>query len=86
MKLISTDFTDCPHTALLYARGKRGVVLVVDIPADTTRVTEELWLAGPARRLMIWGEFDRFIVAILLRDPPTRRIEGADHLVSNTST
>jgi len=64
-RLISTDFTDCPHTALLYAHGKRGVALVVDIPANTARVTEEFWLAGPARRLMVWGSFDGFIVAIL---------------------
>ncbi|MBN2193310.1 MAG: hypothetical protein JW751_10885, partial [Polyangiaceae bacterium] len=25
-----TDFTDCPYTALLYAKGPKGVVLVVD--------------------------------------------------------
>ena len=61
--VFSTDFTDCPHTALLYATGRRGVVLVLDVPAKTNRVTEELWLGGPAKRLMVWGRFDKFIVA-----------------------
>lgn len=27
--VVGTDFTDCPRTALRYAEGRRGVVLVV---------------------------------------------------------
>jgi hypothetical protein len=29
-----TNFTDCPMAALTYARGRHGVLLVVDVPGD----------------------------------------------------
>ena len=66
-----TDFTDCPATALLYAQGSRGVLLVVDIDAEDEaprppRVTRELWLNVTASRFMIWGRFDDCISATLL--------------------
>jgi len=49
------DFTDCPLTALMYAVGRRGTVLVVDVDEGTGRVTEELWLNQGAKRFMFWG-------------------------------
>jgi hypothetical protein len=60
-----TDFTDCPYTALQYARARRGCVLVLDVVAEASppRVTEELWPNSRAKRLMVWGPFDDFIVA-----------------------
>jgi hypothetical protein len=60
-----TDFTDCPFTALRYATGPRGVVLVLDVPAGHPRVSEELWMVTGAKRLMFWGAFDAFVVAEL---------------------
>jgi hypothetical protein len=50
-----TDFTDCPLTALRYATGPRGVVLVL----------EELWMVSSAKRFMFWGAFDELLVAEL---------------------
>jgi hypothetical protein len=64
-RLGGTDFTDCPATALRYAQGRRGVVLVLEIPPDAPRFTEELWLAGRAKRFIAWGNFDEFLVATL---------------------
>jgi hypothetical protein len=60
-----TDFTDCPFTALEYARGGRGVVLVLDLPEPVSpaKVSEELWSNPRARRLMVWGRFDNLVVA-----------------------
>ena len=59
-----TDFTDCPLTALDYAQGRRGVLLVLDVPeAGNIRVSEELWLQNGPRRLMAWGSFDKFLIA-----------------------
>lgn len=63
-----TDFTDCPATALLYARSSRGVFLIVDIDIDDDqaappRVTEELWLDKSSSRFMLWGRFDDLIIA-----------------------
>jgi hypothetical protein len=67
--LVTTDFTDCPLTALLYANAPRGVVLVLDVPTemlDTFKFTEELWLGmGNAKRFMAWGKFDKFIAAVV---------------------
>lgn len=64
--LSGTDFTDCPYTALLYAQGRRSVVLVVDVPDDVSRsVSEELWLNRNAKRFMIWGRFENLIVAMI---------------------
>ena len=60
-----TDFTDCPLTALRYAQGRRGVLLVLDAPEDGLKFTEELWLGMTAKRFMAWGKFDRFITAFL---------------------
>jgi hypothetical protein len=60
-----TDFTDCPFTALRYAVGPRGVVLVLDVPAGHRRVSEELWMVSSAKRFMVWGAFDEFLVAEL---------------------
>lgn len=74
-----TDFTDCPFTALLYARGSRGVVLVLDVAKESPgpKVTEELWLGVKAKRFMVWGKFDELIVGIIpakeLRAPIRRK-------------
>ena len=63
-----TDFTDCPLTALRYAQGRRGELLVLDVPVElmgNPKFTEELWLGmGDAKRIMAWGRFDRFITAV----------------------
>ncbi len=63
-----TDFTNCPATALLYARSSRGVLLVVDLDIDDdqaapARVTKELWLDRASSRYMLWGRFDDLIIA-----------------------
>ena len=51
-----TDFTNCPLTALRYAKVRRGVVLVIDVPPDSHKFTEELWLGmGGAKRFMAWA-------------------------------
>ncbi|HJS58229.1 MAG TPA: hypothetical protein VKA01_09025 [Vicinamibacteria bacterium] len=61
-----TDFTDCPYTALAYAASRRGVVLVLDVPADAgLRVTEETWPGQETRRLLVWGGFDRWVAAVI---------------------
>ena len=62
-----TSFTDCPYTALRYAQGGRGVLLVVDVPEGLSpgRLREELWLGVTAKRFMVWGSFDAFLVAEL---------------------
>lgn len=60
-----TDFTDCPFTALSYAAGRKGVVLVLDLADDVGSVTEETWFADGAKRLMVWGTFDRWLVATI---------------------
>lgn len=59
------DFTDCPFTALQCAAGPKGYVLVVDVPADHRRLREELWLHSSAKRFMITGPFDAFLVRTL---------------------
>jgi hypothetical protein len=64
-RFFSTDFTDCVYTALRYAAGRRGVVLVLDVPDGAARVSEELWIGPKAKRLMFWGQFDAFITAEL---------------------
>jgi len=61
---ITTDFTDCVFTALLFARGRRGVVLVLDVPATGAKVSEEFWPGTQARRFMYWGRFDKHIVFV----------------------
>jgi hypothetical protein len=64
-RFFSTDFTDCVYTALRYAVGRRGVILVLDVPDGAARVSEELWIGPKAKRLMFWGRFDDFITAEL---------------------
>ena len=67
--LVTTDFTDCPLTALRYAGAPRGVVLVLDVPTEVInarKFTEELWVGmGGAKRFMAWGKFDKFITAVV---------------------
>jgi hypothetical protein len=43
------------------------VVLVLDVPDEVgqTRVTEETWFVDSARRFMVWGAFDRWLVAVI---------------------
>jgi hypothetical protein len=57
-----TDFTDCPFTALAYATGRKGTVLILDVPDDHRCLREELWLHKTARRFMIWGGFEPFVL------------------------
>ncbi len=61
-----TDFTDCPYTALQYASTRRGVVLVLETPRTARlQVTEELGPGTEARRFLVRGRFDRFLVRII---------------------
>jgi hypothetical protein len=65
-RMSGVDFTDCPYTALTFATARRASVLVVEMPADSPKVTEELWHPGAAaRRLMLWGRFDAHLVAAI---------------------
>jgi hypothetical protein len=81
---VGTDFTDCPATALLYAQGSRGALVVVDIAVTDgedlapDRVTKALWLDRQAQRFIMWGRFDDVIVAVFqAKDLRTRlRREG----------
>jgi hypothetical protein len=61
------SFTDCPYTAMLYAAGTRGQVLVLDVSDEVAgvRVRKQLWLNDKVERLMAWGRFDDYIVGIL---------------------
>lgn len=63
--MIATNFTDCPLTALGYARSPRGVVLVVDVEFDDPKLSRELWLCEEAGRFMLWGRFDSKILAVI---------------------
>jgi hypothetical protein len=72
-RMFGTDFTDCPLTALQFARGRRAVVLVVDADDGRLRMSEELWPGVDAKRLMVWGKFDPFIVATI----PAKELRGA---------
>jgi len=65
--LMGVDFTDCPYVATLFASGRRGQVMVLDIPDDKAemRVSKELWLNAAAERLMVWGKFDDYIVGVI---------------------
>ena len=84
-----TDFTDCPATAMLYARSSRGALLVVHVDIDddqaaAARVTKELWLDTSSSRFMLWGRFDDLIVASFpAKDLRTRlrreRLRNAAH-------
>lgn len=71
--LVGTDFPNCPYTALQYAKGANGTVLVLDIPPEAVdghdsqsiRVSKEFWLAneGGPQRYMVWGRFDDILRA-----------------------
>jgi hypothetical protein len=87
-RLSGTDFTDCPATALLYAQGSRGALVVVDIDSENDlpplRLTKELWLDRQSQRFMMWGRFDDLIVAVFpAKDLRTRlrheRLRNAAH-------
>lgn len=62
-RLSCSNFTDSAFWALQYASTRRGVVLVVDAPVESARVSEELWLERSAKRYGVWGRFDEYIVA-----------------------
>lgn len=65
--LQGTNFTDCPMAALMYTRGRNGVLLVVDVPEEAeVRMSQAMWFSdGPGpKRIMLWGaSFDPYIVA-----------------------
>ena len=64
--LQETDFTECPYTALLYANHRRGVLLVLDIPAmrPAGKVGEAYWMNPHAGRYVVMGKFDDYIRGI----------------------
>jgi len=72
------DFTDCPYMATRYAVGRRGEVIVLDIPDDKAqlRVSRELWSNEKAERLMVWGRFDGHIVGIIPAKELRRRVRA----------
>jgi hypothetical protein len=41
------------------------MVLVLEVPEGARHISEELWLDSRAKRLMVWGRFDKFIVCKL---------------------
>ena len=42
------------------------MLLVLDVPSEASlKITEELWLGVRAKRLIVWGTYDDFIVGIL---------------------
>lgn len=55
-----TDFTDCPFTALTFARGATGQVIVLDIDEGQTLIkfTREFWGEKKATRYIVWNNFD----------------------------
>ena len=61
------NFTDCPMAALIYARGRNGVLLVVDLPEDAEiSMSEAIWSldgSGPRRFMLRGGAFDPYVVA-----------------------
>ncbi len=67
-RMLGTDFTDCPYTALQYARGRHGVLIVIDVPeeAEAVRISREDWFDKAACRFIMWGSFDAWIKAIVL--------------------
>ena len=58
--LVGVYFTDCPSTAALYAYGRRGQVLVLDIPDDEAQLR-----VRKAERLIARERFDDYIVGII---------------------
>ncbi len=65
--LHGTNFTDCPMAALAYARGRNGVLLVVDVPDGAeVRMSDAIWSldgSGPSRVMLRGCPFDPYIVA-----------------------
>lgn len=62
-----TGFLDCPALALLYARGPRGELLVVDIDIHVVTVPPRISRAsddGITQGYTLWGRFDDCISAI----------------------
>lgn len=60
------DFTDCAYTALQFASGRHGVVLVLDVTESSNpHVRQELWRREGARRFVVWGGFDGLIAGII---------------------
>ena len=58
--LVGVYFTDCPSSAALYAYGRRGQVLVLDIPDDEAQLR-----VRKAERLIARERFDDYIVGII---------------------
>jgi len=58
--LVGVYFTDCPSSAALYAYGRRGQVLVLDIPDDEAQLR-----VREAERLIARERFDDYIVGII---------------------
>jgi hypothetical protein len=58
------DFTDCPLTALSYAGGAKGVVLVVDVDTAGKHVSEGLWVGPKVQRYLV-RQYQDFVVAVI---------------------
>lgn len=65
--LLGVNFTDSLYIATLYASGRRGQILVLDLPDEMAekQVRKELWLDDRAERLIVWGKFDDHLVGII---------------------
>lgn len=62
----ASSFTDCPYIALELARGAKGVVLVIDGPPQSEELVHEaICLRTNAKRFIVDGSFDDFVVATL---------------------
>jgi hypothetical protein len=64
-----TDFTDCPFRATLYARGRSGCLIIVDVPTDQFKLlfSEQCYEheKDAPKRYMTFKKFDSFIVGII---------------------
>jgi hypothetical protein len=70
------NFTDCAYTALNYASGPRGVVLVLDVAVNSgIKLREELWLVKRAKRFIVWSAFDGFLAGILAAKDLRKRLQ-----------
>lgn len=49
----STDFADCPYQALLYVVGRRGVLLIVEVPENLGWMSEGTSIGRQVRRFQI---------------------------------
>lgn len=59
-----TDFTDCPLAALSYAKGSKGVVLVIGVDTSDKRVHEGLWVGPKIKRYLV-RKYQDFVVAVI---------------------